>query len=74
MNGHERREFVRSHRTAILGHARRDHGPAMTIVYDVMDGDDMLVSTMTERAKAKAVARNPPRAPPRVDPAPSSEA
>ena len=59
MNGHERREFVRSHRTAIFGYGRRDHGPAMTVVYYVMDGDDMLVSTMAERAKAKAVARNP---------------
>jgi PPOX class probable F420-dependent enzyme len=59
VNGHERREFVRSHRTAIFGYARRDHGPAMTIVYYVMDGDDVLVSTMAARAKAKAVARNP---------------
>src|SRR5439155_5588374 len=59
MNAHERQEFVRSHRTAIFGYGRRDHGPAMTVVYYVMDGDDMLVSTMAERAKAKAVARNP---------------
>ena len=59
MNGQERRDFVRSHRTAIFGYARRDHGPAMTAVYYVMDGDDLLVSTMAERAKAKAVARNP---------------
>ncbi len=59
MNAEERREFVRSHRTAIFGYARRDHGPAMTVVYYVMDGDDLLVSTMAERAKAKAVARNP---------------
>lgn len=59
MNAHERREFVRSHRTAIFGYNRRDHGPAMTVVYYVMDGDDLLVSTMAARAKAKAVARNP---------------
>ena len=59
MNAHERREFVRAHRTAIFGYGRRDHGPAMTAVYYVMDGDDLLVSTMAERAKAKAVARNP---------------
>jgi general stress protein 26 len=31
----------------------------MTIVYYVMDGDDILVSTMAERGKAKAVRRNP---------------
>ena len=30
----------------------------MTIVYYVVDGDDILVSTMAARAKAKAVARN----------------
>jgi len=59
MNAQERREFVRSHRTALFGYNRRDHGPAMTVVYYVMDGDDLLVSTMAARAKAKAVARNP---------------
>jgi hypothetical protein len=31
----------------------------MTVVYYVMDGDDMLISTMAERAKAKAVQRDP---------------
>src|SRR5262245_65154181 len=31
----------------------------MSVVYYVMDGDDILVSTMTERAKAKAVGRDP---------------
>lgn len=59
MNPEERRQFVRDHRTAVLGYARRTEGPAMSIVYYVMDGDDILVSTMADRAKAKAVARNP---------------
>ena len=59
MNARERRDFVRSHRIAIFGYGRRDHGPAMTVVYYVMDGDDILVSTMAERGKAKAVARSP---------------
>jgi general stress protein 26 len=31
----------------------------MTVVYYVMDGDDILVSTMADRQKAKAVARDP---------------
>ena len=31
----------------------------MSIVYYVMDGDEILVSTMAARAKAKAVARSP---------------
>jgi PPOX class probable F420-dependent enzyme len=59
MDPEERRQFVRDHRTCIFGYGRQEHGPAMTVVYYVMDGDDMLVSTMADRQKAKAVARNP---------------
>jgi PPOX class probable F420-dependent enzyme len=58
MNRDERREFVERHRTAIFGYNRRQDGPAMTVVYYVVDGDDILVSTMAARAKAKAVERN----------------
>jgi PPOX class probable F420-dependent enzyme len=54
----QRRQFVRDHRTCVFGYGRREHGPAMTVVYYVMDGDDLLISTMAERGKAKAVARN----------------
>jgi hypothetical protein len=54
----ERREFVRTHRTCVFGYARRIDGPAMSIVYYVpTDEDELLVSTMRDRAKAKAVAR-----------------
>jgi PPOX class probable F420-dependent enzyme len=59
MNREERRQFVRDHRTCVFGYNRREHGPAMTVVYYVMDGDDMLISTMADRAKAKAVQRDP---------------
>ena len=59
MDQEERKEFVAKHRTAMFGFARKSHGPAMSIVYYVMDGGDILVSTMAERGKAKAVARNP---------------
>jgi PPOX class probable F420-dependent enzyme len=59
MNRRERREFVRSHRTAVFGYARKEHGPSMSCCYYVMDGDDILVSTMAGRAKAKAIKRNP---------------
>jgi hypothetical protein len=53
----ERRAFVRDHRTAIFGYNRVSDGPAMSIVYYVLDSDDtILVSTMRERAKARAVA------------------
>ena len=64
MNQEERREFVRQHRTAVYGFGRQRHGPAMSIVYYVLeakeDGNsDILVWTMAERGKAKAVSRNP---------------
>ena len=58
MNRDERREFVERNRTAIFGYNRQKDGPAMTVVYYVLDGNDILVSTMAERAKAKAVERS----------------
>ena len=33
MNGAERREFVRTHRTCIFGYPRKAHGPSMSCVY-----------------------------------------
>jgi PPOX class probable F420-dependent enzyme len=57
MNRDERRDFVRTHRSAVFGYGRKHDGPAQSVVYYVMDGDDILVSTMGARAKAKAVAR-----------------
>jgi PPOX class probable F420-dependent enzyme len=58
MDQEQRRQFVRDHRTCVFGYGRQADGPAMTVVYYVMDGDDILVSTMAGRAKAKAVARS----------------
>jgi PPOX class probable F420-dependent enzyme len=56
----ERREFVRTHRTCVFGTPRRTDGPALSVVYYVpTDMDELLVSTMRERGKAKNVARNP---------------
>jgi PPOX class probable F420-dependent enzyme len=56
----ERRAYVRSHRTCVFGYARRDHGPAMSVVYYVpTDDGELLVSTMAGRSKAAAVARVP---------------
>ena len=57
MNPAERRQFVREHRTAVFAYGRRRDGPAQSVVYYVMDGDEILVSTMGARAKAKAVER-----------------
>jgi len=60
MDREERKAFVRVHRTCVFGYNRRHDGPSMSIVYYLMDGpDELLVSTMEERAKAKAVHRNP---------------
>src|SRR5215210_3673785 len=54
----ERRAFVTTHRTCVFGTRRRDDGPAMSIVYYVpTDDDELLVSTMRDRSKAKVVAR-----------------
>jgi PPOX class probable F420-dependent enzyme len=56
----ERREFVRTHRTCVFGYGRRQDGPAMSVVYYIpTDGDELLVSTMGQRSKALACARNP---------------
>jgi PPOX class probable F420-dependent enzyme len=59
MTPEERREFVREHRTAVFGYNRANDGPAMSIVYYVVENDEILVSTMADRAKPKAVVRNP---------------
>ncbi|MBV8450964.1 MAG: pyridoxamine 5'-phosphate oxidase family protein [Deltaproteobacteria bacterium] len=59
MDREERKAFVRAHRTCVFGYNRRYDGPSMSIVYYMMDGpDDLLISTMAERAKAKAVQHN----------------
>lgn len=55
----ERRLFVQTHRTCVFGYGRRSDGPAMSIVYYVPDDNgDLLIATMADRAKAKAVTRN----------------
>ena len=58
MDREQRRQYVRDHRICIFGYGRKEHGPAMTVVYYVMDGDDLLISTMAKRGKARAVDRN----------------
>jgi hypothetical protein len=54
----ERRSFVNTHRTCVLGYARRNDGPAQSVVYYVpADNGELFVATMGARAKAKAVER-----------------
>jgi hypothetical protein len=59
MTPEQRRQFVLDHRTAIFGYNRAKDGPAMSIVYYCLQQNEILVSTMAERAKARAVARSP---------------
>src|SRR3979411_3310811 len=59
MTPEQRKQFVLDHRTATSGYNRANDGPAMSIVFYCMDQNEILVSTMAERAKAKAVARSP---------------
>jgi hypothetical protein len=55
----ERREFVRTHRTCVFGYGRAQDGPAMSVVYYIpTDEDELLISTMGSRWKARAVARD----------------
>jgi hypothetical protein len=55
----ERREFVRTHRTCVFAHRRRTDGPAMSVVYYIpTDDDELLVSTMAPRGKARVVRRD----------------
>ena len=54
----ERRDYVRTHRTCIYGYARQSDGPAMSVVYYIPTTDDeLLISTMAGRAKARAAGR-----------------
>ena len=52
--------FVHTQLTCVFGYRRRSDGPAMSVVYYVpTDDDELLVSTMADRSKAIAVARDP---------------
>ncbi|MPZ21968.1 MAG: TIGR03618 family F420-dependent PPOX class oxidoreductase [Dehalococcoidia bacterium] len=55
----ERREFLESNRLAIVGLERRSGSPALTPVYYVLDGDDLLMSTTNTRQKYRSIKANP---------------
>lgn len=55
----ERRQFVNTHRTCVFGYGRRREGPSMSVVYYVpSESGELLIATMADRAKPRAVARN----------------
>ncbi len=56
------REFVARNRLCVLGWNRGDgatEGPPLTPVFYVTDGDDVLVSITDDRAKTRALRRDP---------------
>jgi PPOX class probable F420-dependent enzyme len=59
MTPEERRAFLADNKFCIVAYARRAGPPAVTPVYYVMDGDDLIISTTRARAKAKALAARP---------------
>jgi PPOX class probable F420-dependent enzyme len=59
MISEERRAILSEHRLCVVGYDRRVGPPALSPVYYVLDGDDLLISTTATRAKAKAIRRNP---------------
>jgi hypothetical protein len=59
LDSEQRRAFVRERFFCVWGYNRKVHGPAMSIGYYTMDGDDICFLTMEARAKAKAAARDP---------------
>ena len=59
MTPQERKDFLKSHRLAIVGAEGMAAPPQLSPVYYVMDGDDVLISTTETRAKARAIRRDP---------------
>lgn len=57
MTPEERRQFLESHRLAILGVERPGKPPHLSPVYYVLDGDNVLVSVTKTRAKTKLIQR-----------------
>src|SRR3982074_681219 len=54
----ERRKFVPTPRTEVFVYRRRSDGPAMSVVYYIpTDDDELLVSTMAGRGKARLIER-----------------
>ncbi len=54
----EQRQFLEEHRLCIVGYVRKDGPPALSPVYYVLDGDEIVISTTSSRAKGRAGRRN----------------
>jgi PPOX class probable F420-dependent enzyme len=58
MTPEERRQFLESHRLAVLGVERAGKPPHLSPVYYVLDGNDLLISVTKTRTKTQLVLRN----------------
>lgn len=59
MTPEERKKFLEENRYCVVAYNRKTGPPAMSPVYYVMDGDDILISTQAGRAKGSVLARRP---------------
>lgn len=57
MTPEERNKFLQSNRYCVVAYNRKSGPPAMSPVYYVMDGDDLLISTQAGRMKGRVFAR-----------------
>ena len=57
MTPEEAREFLDTHRLAVLGVNRDGRTPHLTPIYYVRDGDDLLISITGSRAKSKHITK-----------------
>ena len=53
----QQKQFLESHRLAVLGVERGGKPPHLSPVYYVLDGDELLVSVTKTRAKTKLIRR-----------------
>ena len=55
----EHHHFLATHRLCVVGTGRSDGPPALSPVFYVLDGDDVLISITTDRHKYRAVSKDP---------------
>ncbi len=59
MTPEQRKQFLEENRYCVVGYDRNEGPPALSPVYYVMDGDDILISTQAGRAKGRVLAKRP---------------
>jgi PPOX class probable F420-dependent enzyme len=53
----QQRQFLADHRLCVVGYNLAEGAPALTPVYYVLGGDEIVISTTSSRAKAKVAKR-----------------